>query len=132
MYYNQSGHRYYLFTNKSTDDANAIKLEILFLKDDVAKGATWSEDAGSANGTSLNCYGKVLEKNMDIKVEGVTYNNVIHSYIELRKKIFFFYITVAKQDYYVAKNIGIIKNISTQLLPDNSTTSSTITDYLIK
>jgi len=69
---------------------------------------------------------------MDIKVEGVTYNNVIHSYIELRKNIFFFYITVAKQDYYVAKNIGIIKNISTQLLPDKSTTSSTITDYLIK
>ena len=62
MYYNQSRHRYYLFTNKSTDDANAIKLEILFLKNDVAKGATWSEDAGSANGTSLNCYGKVLEK----------------------------------------------------------------------
>ena len=69
---------------------------------------------------------------MTIKVNGTTYNDVIHSYIELRKKVLFFYIVVAKQDYYVAKNIGIIKNISTQLLPDKSTTTTTITDYLIK
>jgi len=132
VYYNQTGHSYYLFTNESTQDANTMKLEILFLKDNVSNGATWSEDAGFANGTALNCYGKILEKNMTIKVEGETYDNVIHSYVELRKKILFFYITVAKQDYYVAKNIGIIKNISTQLLPDKSTTTTTITDYLIK
>jgi len=132
VYYNQTGHSYYLFTNESTDDANTIKLEVLFLKDNVTKGTTWSENAGFANGTALNCYGKILDKNMTIKVEGNTYDNVIHSYVELRKKVLFFYITVAKQDYYVAKNIGIIKNISTQLLPDKSTTTTTITDYLIK
>jgi len=132
VYYNQTGHSYYLFTNESTDDANTMKLEVLFLKDNVSNGTTWSENAGSANGTALNCYGKIVEKNMSIKVEGKTYDNVIHSYVELRKKVLFFYITVAKQDYYVAKNIGIIKNISTQLLPDKSTTTTTITDYLIK
>ena len=132
VYYNQTGQNYYLFTNESTDDANTMKLEILFLKDNAAKGTTWSESAGYANGTALNCYGKIIDKNVTIKVEGKTYDNVIHSYVELRKKVLFFYITVAKQDYYVAKNIGIIKNISTQLLPDKSTTTTTITDYLIK
>jgi hypothetical protein len=132
VYYNQTGHSYYLFTNESTDDANAVKLEVLFLKDNVPNGATWSENAGSASGTTLNCSVKILKKNMTIKVNGTTYNDVIHSYVELRKKVLFFYIVVAKQDYYVAKNIGIIKNISTQLLPDKSTTTTTITDYLIK
>lgn len=132
IYYNQTGHNYYLYTNESTADANAVKLEILFLKDNVSEGTSWTQSAGSADGTILNCYGKIIEKNINITVNGITYKDVIHSYIEIRKPIFIFNIVVYKQDYYVAKNIGIVRNISEQILPSGSTTKTNIISYKVK
>jgi len=132
IYYSKTGHSYYIYTNESTPDASDMNLEILYLKDNAGANATWSASAGTAAGTSLTYYGKIIEKNMSIKVNGVTYDNVIHTYIEIRKPILFFYIVVAKQHYYIAKNIGIIKNVSEQELPSKSATTTTITDYTIK
>lgn len=132
IYYNQTSHKYYIYTKEETGDADAVDLEILFLDDNLAVGKTWQQKAGSANGVKLKCYGKILQKNITLKVNGTTYNNVIHSYVEIRKPVTFFYIVVYKQDYYVAKGIGIIKNASRQILPAGPTTTTDIDSYIIK
>jgi hypothetical protein len=132
LYYNQTQHSYYIYTNEGTSNSDAVKVQILFLKDNASVGDTWSQSAGSANGQTLTCYGQIKEKNISVTVNGVTFDHVIHTYIEIRKPILFFYVVVYKQNYYVAKNIGIIKNISNQLQPSNSTTTSTIINYAIK
>lgn len=131
IYYAQQQHDYYLYTNTGTSDADEISMEILFLKDDVSVGTSWVEPAGKANGFNLKCYGKIIEKDATITVGGVTYNHVIHSYIEIRKPLLFTYVVVNKQDFYTAKNIGIIKNVSNVLLPEASTTTTNILSYKI-
>lgn len=132
LFYAKNQHDYYLYTNTGTSDADNVDMEILFLKDDASVGDTWLLPAGSAGGFALKCYGKILEKDMNITVAGTTYNHVIHSYVEIRKPFFFTYIVVNKQDFYTAKNIGIVKNVSNILLPTSSTSITNITDYKIK
>ena len=132
VYYNQTQHNYYLYSNEGNDDASNMHVELLFLKDDVNAGSSWTASAGSANGVSLQCYGKIIEKNMTLTIGDTAYKNVIHSYVEIRKPVFFFYIVVDKQNFYVAKNVGIIKNASMQLLPETSSSTTSILDYKIK
>ncbi|SFP82591.1 hypothetical protein SAMN05444277_102139 [Parafilimonas terrae] len=132
IYYNQTSHKYYIYTKEDTGDADALDLEILFLDDNLAVGKTWQQKAGSANGIKLKCYGKILQKDITLKVNGKTYNNVIHSYVEIRKPITFFYIVVYKQDYYVAKGVGVIKNVSKQVLPAGPATNTDINSFTIK
>lgn len=131
LYYAQQQHNYYVYTNTGTSDADKISMEILFLKDDVAIGKSWIEPAGKANGFNLRCYGKIIEKDATITIDGVTYKHVIHSYVEIRKPLLFTYIVVNRQNFYTAKNIGIIKNVSDILLPDKSTTITHTTGYKI-
>ncbi len=131
IYYNHTGHDYYLYTKQGSSDADAVNLEILFLKDDAAAGTTWSQPAGSGNGVSLSCSGKIMETGISLTVSGVTYTDVIHTYIEV-KTTGFFSIVVYKQDYYVAKNIGVIKNLSTQVVPSGPTTTTELASYTIQ
>lgn len=132
VYYARDNHNYYVYTNEGLADDDEIKLEILFLKDNASVGDTWNESAGTANGFSLNCYGKIINTNTTVVFADTTYKNVIHSYIEIRKPFFFTYIVVNRQDFYTAKGIGIIKNTSDILLPTKSTTLTNVTSYSIK
>ncbi len=131
LYYAQDNQDYYLYTNTGTSDDEKISLEILFLKDNASVGTTWNTAAGTADGFKLKCFGKIIAKNITLTVGGTTYTNVIHTYIEIRKPFLFTYIVVNKQDFYTAKNIGIIKNVSNILLPSSSKTTTNITDYKI-
>lgn len=132
LYYTQDGHNYYIYTNNGMSDGDNVNMEILFLKDNAHAGTTWNVASGSANGFKLKCFGKIIETNATVKVGDTTYTHVIHSYVEIRKPLLFTYVTVDKQDFYTAQNVGIIKNISTVLLPKSSTTTTGITGYKIK
>lgn len=131
LYYAHQQNNYYIYTNTGTSDADKVSMEILFLKDDVSIGKSWLEPAGKANGFNLRCFGKIIEKDATISVGGVTYTHVIHSYVEIRKPLLFTYVVVNRQDFYTAKNIGIVKNVSDILLPDKSTTTTKTTGYQI-
>lgn len=131
LYYAQQQHDYYIYTNTGMADADKVSMEILFLKDDVPVGTSWLEPAGEANGITLNCYGKIIQKDATITVGDSTYQHVIHSYVEIRKPLLFTYIVVNKQDFYTAKNIGIVKNVSDILLPEKSTTVTKAIGYKI-
>jgi hypothetical protein len=132
LYYAQDQHDYYLYTYSGTSDGDNVNMELLFLKDNASVGESWLLPAGTANGFNLKCYGKIIEKDATITVGDVTYDHVIHSYVEIRKPLFFTYIVVNRQDFYTAKNIGIIKNVSDILLPDKTSTTTKITGYKIK
>ena len=127
IYYSHTQHDYYIYKEAGTD-----ALEVLFLKDDAPVGAKWYVPAGSLIGTKVKCYGKIIAKNLTIKVGNKTYTNVIHSYVEIRQPLLFIYIVVARQDYYVAKNIGIVKNESNIVLPKSTSNNLNIYDYSIK
>jgi hypothetical protein len=132
-YYNQTLHNYYLFAGNDATGDKAVGIEILFLKDDVSVGTSWKIDAGTVQGNVLTCRGKILQKNISITVNGKTYNNVIHSYVEINKRVLLLNITLLKQDYYVAPNIGIIKTVSKQAInPSSKPITTSLTNYNIK
>ena len=132
VFYNQTGHDYYVYTNSNGSDTD-FDLEILFLRDNLAVGKTWTASAGSADGVKLKAYGKIVKTNSTITVGGKTYTNVIQTHIDIKKPIPFLPgIIVYKQDYYVAKNIGIVKNIGTSVFESNATTITNLTSYSIK
>lgn len=132
-YYNQTQHDYYLYAGNNATGNKAVGLQILFLQDDAPVGKSWQLTAGSVQGNVLTCFGKILQKNISLTVNGKTYNNVIHSYVEIRKRVLLLNITLAKQDYYVAPNIGIIKTVSKQAINSSSKPITTsLTSYNIK
>ena len=96
-------------------------------------GKTWVEKAGTIQGETLKCYGKIKAKNLTMTINGKTYTDIIYSYIEIRKYIAFLPITVYQADYYVAQNIGIVERVSKQTLTGTGIPVTTsITNYSIK
>src|SRR5205809_71797 len=127
LYYSQTQHDYYAYTPSGTSG-----LEVLFLKDNASAGTTWSTTAGTAGGKTVKCFGKIVATNTTIKVGNTTYKNVIHSTVDIREPVLFSDVTVNTQDFYVAKNIGIVKNISTNKVPSKSVITTNIVGYSIK
>lgn len=93
--------------------APSIRMEFLYLKDTAVNG-TWTADAGSANGFAATINGKVIASNLTMTVQGVTYQKVIHSYMELSYALIG---VAATYDYYSAKGVGIIAVYSNAGLP---------------
>ena len=93
--------------------APSVRLEFLYLRD-TAVGSTWTANAGSANGFAATINGKVIARNLTMTVQGATYQNVIHSYIELSYSLIG---VAARYDYYSAKGVGIIAVYSEAGMP---------------
>ncbi len=130
VFYNQTQTNYYIARYQSTAANAGAQIEFEFLKD-APVGTKWSQSI-SAGGTSLKLAGKILQRDITLTVGGTTYKNVIHSYIEIKKQILFTGIVISKQDFYVAKNIGIVKNVSSVVFPSSSTATTSIKDYKVK
>lgn len=129
-YYNQTQNTYTIARYQQVDKGSGSQIEFIFLKD-APVGTKWSESI-KAGSQTLKMTGKVLQRDLTLTVGGKTYKNVIHSYVEIKKQILFTGITIAKQDFYVAKNIGIIKNVSKVVFPSTSTITTSVKDYIIK
>jgi len=129
-FYNQTGNAYYIARAQQIDKGVSDQIEFIFLKD-APVGTKWSETI-KAGGQTLKMTGKVTKRDLTVTVGGKTYKNVIQSNIEIKKQILFTGITLSKQEFYVAKNIGIIKNESKVVFPTTSTITTAIKDYVIK
>jgi hypothetical protein len=76
-YYNVTGNEYFQFTSLS---AQLDDLELLYLKDNLAVGNTWSQSVtinGAPFPLTANVTNTIQEKGGTLVVNGVTYQNVI-------------------------------------------------------
>ncbi len=111
---------YKMIDNPLIDD---ITIEYSMLKSNLAVGETWTdlntityEFLGFSFDIDINTTGKILQKNITVNVNNVTYNDVIlvESVIDTNNDIVTSY-------YWFAKNVGIIKAIEATELNGNPT-----------
>ena len=104
-------HNYFTVLKGASPNTGAIiDVTFLYLNDTASVGYTWDHVAGTGNGFKALTPGKVLEKGITITVEGKSYTDVTHTQIDLQYELpVLGVVTFATYDYYVAKNIGIIK-----------------------
>jgi hypothetical protein len=108
-------------------------IELVYLYDNKAPGFTWSYIAGIVNGFPSKIAGKIIATGISKTVNGKTYTNVIHTQFNLEYDLGLGYQQFAIYDYYVAKNIGIIR-AETDINASGSIykTVSELLDYSIK
>jgi hypothetical protein len=100
-----NNHLYAAFGNLN----NFGSIELIYLYDNQPKGFTWSYLAGIVNGFPAKINGKIIATGINKNVAGKTYNNVIHTQFNLEYDLGMGYQRFAVYDYFVAKNIGIIR-----------------------
>lgn len=108
-------------------------IELIYLYDNKPPGFTWSYIAGIVNGFPAKINGKIIATDISKTVNGKNYTNVIHTQFNLEYDLGAGYQRFAVYDYYVAKNIGIIR-AETDINASGSVykTVSELLDYSIK
>lgn len=129
-------HNYYTIQKGTSPNTGAsFDVNFLYLNDTASEGYTWNYKAGQGNGFTAYIAGEIEEKGITMAVEGKTYKDVIHTKVELQYEIpLMGTLTLATYDYYVAKNIGIIK-LDTEgnpILSPGAHSEMNLIDYSIK
>lgn len=128
-------HNYYQSAQGVAPSGATFNLNYLYLNDTASVGYTWQHIAGQANGFTALTPGTIVEKGLSMTVEGKNYKDVIHTRIDLQYDMpGFGLLTFGTYDYYIAKNIGIIKgDVSMDpILAGGVTTTTNLVDYSIK
>jgi len=129
-YFYAANHSY---SFRATSAAVNITIELQMGNDEQNVGYTWTTtptDNGTINGVSAKTVNTIKEKNISRTVNGKTFNNVIHTQVDLQYDLGTGFQSVATYDIYLAKGVGMIEN-------DTSVSGSpyeveTITGYTIK
>lgn len=113
QYLNLTGHEYYQYD--SIPIGGGIALERLYLKDDAAKGATWSQDVnvtvpGIIIPIPLKVTNTIAEKGITRTVKGVEYKDVIHVSTSLSSALIPSPGFTSAIDSYFAPKYGLIEN----------------------
>lgn len=106
-YFSQNNHIYNKLTIASADTVNQY-----YFNDTTALNSTWMAKAnnlGHINGLEARFAGQIVEQNINLTVEGVTYTGVSHSKVYLQYSSGEGYYTYATYDYFMVKGIGIIE-----------------------
>lgn len=129
-------HNYYTIQKGVSPNTGAsFDINFLYLNDTASVGYNWNYKAGQGNGFTAYLDGTIIEKGITMTVEGKTYTGVIHTEIELQYDIpMVGILTFATYDYYVAKNIGIIKLDAegNPILSPGTSSEMNLIDYSIK
>jgi hypothetical protein len=107
-----SGNDYYQFD--SIPVSGGVNVERLYLKDNLAAGATWTQDFNLTIPNipipvTLTATNKIVEKGISRTVNGVNYTNVIHVSTSLSSQLIPSGFTSAIDSYY-APNYGLIES----------------------
>ncbi|MEO6524759.1 MAG: hypothetical protein ABIN91_23945 [Mucilaginibacter sp.] len=105
-YYYTSNHGYSIMQTIPAG-TSSYTLELLYLKDNVAVGTTWTSSLNYPSMGTVTLNGKITEKNISKTVLGKTYTKVIHSTLNLQMTIFGAPYPIT-YEIYVAQGIGII------------------------
>jgi hypothetical protein len=80
-----------------------------YLNDTAAVGSSWEYAAGQANGLDAYVKTTVLGRKLSVTVNGKTFNNVIHTQLELSYDVLGGLTHAGTFDYFIAKDIGIVR-----------------------
>lgn len=133
-YYGIKDRNYYMKAAGVSPSTGApVDLYIHYLNDTASVGYTWNTDAGSGNGFKAYIDGEIKERDLTLTVQGKTYKEVIHSSVVLSYDILGTIMSFGGYEFYVAKNIGVVKLESIVGFPGASTTIvQELVDYTIK
>jgi hypothetical protein len=106
-------------------------LEIIVLKDNIPVNGTWTQNLTQVTtitgmgpiSTTILIEGKILEKDIAITVNGHAYTNVIKSQVTQTTQG-----QVNVNEYWFAKNIGLIKALNTV---QGATTTTELESYIL-
>ncbi|WP_143822258.1 hypothetical protein [Mucilaginibacter pedocola] len=104
-YFGIDNHFYY---NHTVVDAANAELELPYLNDEKAVNDSWTVPVVIEEAPESQIKGTIVEKGISKTILGKTYNNIIHTKLELQSKDEGQYVTVFTFDFYVAKNIGVV------------------------
>ncbi|NJM80291.1 MAG: hypothetical protein HC854_13015 [Flavobacterium sp.] len=110
--------------------------EFIVLKDNIATGETWNGTYSQTTTytgipaiiVNTNYTGTILEKNVNATVNGETYTNVIKVKIVQAATFPGAPATTINTEYWFAKNVGIIKSVSTS---NGTSYTSNLVDYTL-
>lgn len=105
-----------------------------YLNDTASVGYNWTYNAGQGNGFTAWIKTTIIERNISMTVGGKTYQNVIHTRLDLSYDILGSIMDFGSYDFFVAKGVGIIKvraSLSSFGVPLLQTCSD-LFDYTIK
>lgn len=102
------------YAQRSNTYVNNVTVDLTYLKDNLAVGETWTatiSDDGKINGVPARVIGKILEKGISHNVNNKTYNEVIHTSVDLQYDLFSEgkFNTVLTYEFYAAKGVGLIE-----------------------
>jgi hypothetical protein len=129
-YYYAANHVYAI---RSTNAAAGVTIELQLGDDSKAVGYSWTTsptDNGTVSGFPARTVNTVKEVNVSKVVNGKTYNNVIHTQIDLQYNLGSGFQSTALYDVYLAKGVGMIETDSS--VNGVSTETETLTNYTIK
>lgn len=87
-----------------------VDVNFIYLNDTASVGYKWTRAAGFGGSFSAKMPGEIIEKNITKDVQGKTYKDVTHTRVDLTYVIpGYGDLTLAEYDFYIAKNIGVIK-----------------------
>ena len=142
VYMNKRGASYFQKASASTQTQGSLFItidgfEIKMFQDDLEVGGTWSGSAkpnvtytGSSSGhttANINYQGQITARDVSVVLGGVTYNNVIKTYLNLTETVNSQTVTISGESWW-AKDIGIIYD-STTMSTDNITKTRYLTSY---
>lgn len=135
-----AGYTYYyhdndIYSYRSNMISDGLVIEYIYLKDNWDIGKTWTApitDNGLLNGFPAQIIGKIVEKDITKAVGGKTFNNVIHTHLELQYNTTGSFVTYQDIDYYIAKGVGIVYIVTKNSTNSTGTNTTTLTDYTLK
>ena len=95
------------YNHSFNEDADA-ELELPYLNEQKDVNGTWVTPLVLEGAPESQLLGTIIEKNITKTILGKTYNNVIHSRLELQSKVNGPFTTIFTFDFFVAKNIGMV------------------------
>jgi hypothetical protein len=103
------GPDYFYYFNLSSPGGAPIDLLYHYLNDTASVGYEWEYNAGTGNGFTAIVNTSIIEKGITVTINGQTYQNVIHSRMELNYDIMGMILPFGTYDYYVARGVGIVR-----------------------
>jgi hypothetical protein len=124
----------YYYTQKGNSPNTGAPYDLLFnyLNDTASVGFNWTYSSGQGNGFTAISKTTIIEKNITVTVAGITYPNVIHTRLDFAYDIFGTVIDFAVYDYYVAKNVGIVRARANIVFGMSMQTCSDLIDHHIQ
>jgi sulfur carrier protein ThiS len=133
IWFGKSGAKYFSRTVVEMPDygLTVSPMEVIILRDDLEINQTWTQNfkmtikiAGQGSqSVAVAVNGKIVEKDIAMTIKGVNYSNIIKSYVKINIDG-----SIAENNYWFAKDVGIVK---TETIQNGASTITELVNYTL-